>query len=96
MAMRDYAIINIFKYTIHVYKHMVKTLTISQEAYERLASRKEPGESFTDVIKKLTGKSDLMDLAGVLSDAEAEALREGIKTRRAELRSRMLRSSKKL
>ena len=27
-----------------------KTITIAEQAYERLKKRKEPGESFTDVI----------------------------------------------
>ena len=54
---------------------MSKTLTVSEEAYEKLASKKESGESFSDVIKRITGKSNLIELAGVLSNAEAEKIK---------------------
>ncbi len=75
---------------------MEKTLTVTDEAYERLASRKEPGESFTTVINKLTGKTSLFDIVGVLSNKEAEELRENIKERRKKTRSRMDAVAKRL
>ncbi|MDY6777649.1 MAG: antitoxin VapB family protein, partial [Candidatus Nanohaloarchaea archaeon] len=33
-----------------------KTISLSEEAYRKLKSLKDEGESFTDVIKRLTGK----------------------------------------
>ncbi len=75
---------------------MAKTLTVSEDAYERLASKKDPGESFSDVIKKLTGKSSLLDLVGVLSDSEAENIRKDIKKRREEMRGRIESKSRKI
>ncbi|MFH0836947.1 MAG: antitoxin VapB family protein [Candidatus Aenigmatarchaeota archaeon] len=67
---------------------MSKTLTVSEDAYERLASRKTNGESFSDVIKKLTGKSTLSDLIGIMSDKEAEEVSRNIGERRRDMRNR--------
>ncbi|MBI4150362.1 antitoxin VapB family protein, partial [Candidatus Woesearchaeota archaeon] len=42
-----------------------KSITVTNEAYERLAAFKEPHESFSDVITKLTSRYSLLDLIGV-------------------------------
>ncbi len=52
-----------------------KTLTISEEAYEALADLKKEGESFTELIKRITiplRKKKLRDFIGVLSGDEFE------------------------
>lgn len=52
-----------------------KTLTISEEAYEALASLKKEGESFTELIKRITSplrKKKLSDFIGVLDGKEFE------------------------
>ena len=52
-----------------------KTLTISEEAYEALASLKTEGESFTDLIKRITSplrKKKLSAFIGVLGGKEFE------------------------
>ena len=59
-----------------------KTISITEEAYERLKMRKENNESFTDVINKITGKRNIMELAGILSKEEGKKLKEYIKERR--------------
>jgi predicted CopG family antitoxin len=55
---------------------MSKTITISEEAYERLADSKRRGESFTEVILREVpqkGKArDIMDLAGSWQGDEDE------------------------
>jgi predicted CopG family antitoxin len=44
---------------------MGKNITISDEAYELLSRFKLPGESFSDVIKRLINRGGkLLDLAG--------------------------------
>lgn len=35
-----------------------KSITITEEAYERLRAHKRPDESFTDVINRLAGSED--------------------------------------
>ncbi len=52
-----------------------KTLTISEEAYEALAELKKEGESFTDLIKRITTpmkKKKLCEFIGVLAGPEYE------------------------
>ena len=48
-----------------------KTLTISEEAYDALAALKKEGESFTELIKRITAplrKKKLSEFIGVLKD----------------------------
>lgn len=64
----------------------VRTITVTDAAYERLAREKRPGESFTDVILRLTGRRSLAGLADAFSPAEARALAEAYVTARDERR----------
>lgn len=73
-----------------------KTISITEEAYERLRMRKERNESFTDVINKITGKRNIMELAGILSNEEAEQIKNHIQDIRAQNRERMGRIREQL
>ena len=66
-----------------------KTITISEEAYRRLKSRKNENESFTDVINNPTRERPLSEIAGILSEEEAESLEERIKDNRRKTRDRI-------
>ncbi len=59
-----------------------KTLTITEDAYERLAHLKQGSESFSEVIIRSFPKRSLMEIAGILSEKEADELEAHIKERR--------------
>lgn len=61
-----------------------KSLTITDEAYERLKAHKREGESFTDTILRLTGSDrDLLKGFGAMS--EVEGFRDAVEETRDEL-----------
>ena len=62
--------------------HMSKSIRLSEEAYERLAAHKREDETFSEVVLRLAGERSLLELAGVLSDEEADALRDAVVERR--------------
>ena len=62
--------------------HMSKSIRLSDEAYERLAAHKADDETFSEVVLRLAGERSLLDLAGILDDEEADAVREAVAERR--------------
>ena len=56
----------------------VKTITITEDAYRRLRSRKVGDESFSDVILRLTKQRPLSDFVGILNPESADALGRAI------------------
>lgn len=63
-----------------------RNVRLTEVAYQRLKSRKQVGESFSDTIERIASERSLLDLAGILSDEEAAEMREAI--RESEERSR--------
>jgi predicted CopG family antitoxin len=61
---------------------MSKSIRLSEEAYERLDAHKREEETFSEVVLRLAGERSLLDLAGILSDEEADALRDAVDERR--------------
>lgn len=51
-----------------------KTISLDEEAYERLKAHKREGESFSDVIKRILDERSWTEVAGMLSEEEAEEL----------------------
>lgn len=65
------------------------TITISVEAYEALKRQRREGESFSQEVLRLSGeKNRLSDLAGIISETEAEEWLRGVEEvrRRAKVR----------
>ncbi|WP_251329060.1 antitoxin VapB family protein [Haloplanus pelagicus] len=62
---------------------MSKSIRLSEDAYERLAAHKRDDETFSEVVLRLAGERSLLDLAGILDDDEADALRGAVDERRA-------------
>ena len=62
--------------------HMSKSIRLSEEAYDRLAAHKREDETFSEVVLRLAGERSLLELAGILSDEEADALRDAVAERR--------------
>ena len=74
----------VFKY-IHICVCMgTKTISITDDAYMRLANLKKLNESFSMVIERMTGKILLSNIQGVLSKKSIEELEENIKKSRQE------------
>ena len=62
-----------------------KSVTIKESAYEILKSRKQEGESFSDVIERIASRRSLTELLDVLSEEEGERLADEVEKTRKEL-----------
>ena len=59
-----------------------KTLTITEDAYNRLARIKAPGESFSDVINRITPKGSIRRFIESFSKEEAKELADNMRENR--------------
>lgn len=66
-----------------------RNIRLTEEAYHHLERRKQPGESFSDTVERIAGERSLLELAGVLSDEEADTMREAIRERDEQSRDRL-------
>lgn len=62
-----------------------KTISLDEEAYERLKARKQEGESFSAVVKRLAGERSWTEVVGILDTGEADALKAAIEEGRSRL-----------
>lgn len=63
-----------------------KNVSLKQSVYEQLKAHKRPGESFSDVVERLLEgeQADWRKSVGILSNEEADELREFVRRRREE------------
>lgn len=63
-----------------------RTISLDDDAYEKLKGAKQPGESFSDVVHRLLGPSRprLTELAGLLDETAAEELADVVERMRQE------------
>jgi predicted CopG family antitoxin len=47
-----------------------RTISLDEEAYERLEAEKREGESFSDVVKRIAGERSWSEVAGIWSGDE--------------------------
>jgi len=68
---------------VYTYSMATKTITLTDEAYERLREMKRDDESFTDVVLRVTGSDrDVMKGFGSWADTD---LRDAVEATRNEL-----------
>ncbi|MFB6216592.1 MAG: antitoxin VapB family protein [Candidatus Nanohaloarchaea archaeon] len=67
-----------------------KTISLDEDAYNRLKNEKEDDESFSDTVKRITGERSLTEIAGIWSDDNElrEIVKENRKRSEKELRER--------
>jgi len=73
-----------------------KTVSLDEEAYEQLKARKQEGESFSQVVKRLAGERSWSEVAGILSEDEADALADAIEAGRSRSAERSDRLAEEL
>ncbi|MFB6087992.1 MAG: antitoxin VapB family protein [Haloarculaceae archaeon] len=61
-----------------------KTISLADDAYEKLKRRKREGESFSDVVRRLAGGVALSEYHGVLDEETADELASVVERRREE------------
>ena len=60
-----------------------KTISLADDAYERLKAAKREGESFSDVVRRLTSGVALTEFYGVLEDDTTADLERIVAERRS-------------
>lgn len=58
---------------------MTRTIGLSDDAYDRLLAVKGASESFSDVVRRLTGAGALRALAATMAPEVADHYREAVK-----------------
>ncbi|MFC6614871.1 hypothetical protein ACFQAS_07860 [Halopenitus salinus] len=68
---------------------MVKTIRVSEDYHEWLTAHNEPGETMEETLRRMTRGPHPEDVAGLLTEAEADAAKEAIQDLRGRDRDRL-------
>ena len=71
-------------------------ISVSDEAYLRLSELKLKNESFTELIYRLTNKSNVPDLKGIMSEDEGKSIEKNIREPRKMSKERVDRTTDEL
>ena len=55
-----------------------RNVRLDEDVYERVKNEKRDDETFSEAIERLIGGASLLELVGILSDDDAEAMRKAI------------------
>lgn len=61
-----------------------RTISLADDAYEALLAMRRPGESFSDVVRRLTRTRSLTELGEAMDREGADALAEAVEENRRE------------
>lgn len=53
-----------------------KHVRLDEDVYEAIRARKHEDETFSEAVERLVGGPSLLEIAGILSDEEADEFRE--------------------
>ena len=73
-----------------------KNISISEEAYLRLLELKLKNESFTELIYRLTNKTNVPDLKSIISEDEGKSIEKNIRESRKMSKERVDRITDEL
>ena len=68
---------------------MSESVRLSEEALERLNALRREDETLSEVVLRLTGERSFLELAGILSDEQADALEDAVEDRRERRRAEL-------
>ncbi len=72
---------------------VTKTISLTEDAYHALARLRGPGESFSDVVRRLTRRRSLTELADIFDADAGQAIADAVALNRKE---RMIRRKQEL
>lgn len=62
-----------------------KTIRLDEDVYEKIRARKREDETFSEAVDRLVGGPSLLELAGILTDEEAEEVSNAVEEFRSSL-----------